>query len=123
MKKYPAFLFTVLALTLSVAHAEEHQGYSRNVLDKAGNGFANIITAPLEIPKNMINTANQSNAIYGIFGGIIKGTVHMAGRMGVGVADLITAPIPTKSIVYPVLIWDDFDVDTQYTDVFRLSDE
>ncbi len=123
MKRCPLFLLIVLVLSISTVYAEEHESYPRGVLDKAGNGFANLISAPLELPKNIINTTNKSNIVYGVVGGIFKGFVHMAGRMGVGLVDLITAPIPTKPIIHPPLIWDDFDVDTQYGDVLRLPNE
>ncbi len=121
MKKGLICLFAALAV--SVGHAEEHEGYSNDVLNKASGGFGNIISAPLEIPKNIINTTNDSNILYGIFGGLLKGTVNTAGRLGVGLVDFVTAPIPTKPIVEPVQIWEDFDVDTQYGDVFRLPAE
>lgn len=99
----------------------KQSSYGEKVANKALNGFANLVTSPLEIPKNIINTMNQSNFFYGLFGGIIKGLVNTAGRMGVGIADLVTFPLPTKPIAYPMYIWDDFDVDTTYGEVFRLN--
>lgn len=123
MKKKAIFLSVVLAMSVSVTQAEEHGTYERGVMQKAGNGFANLTTAPLEIPKNIINTTNESNIIFGVFGGMLKGTVNMMGRMGVGLVDLVTAPIPTQPIIHPVLVWDDFDVDTQYGKVLRLPKE
>ncbi|MDD5580642.1 MAG: exosortase system-associated protein, TIGR04073 family [Methylobacter sp.] len=98
-----------------------HQSYGDKVGLKTINAFANLTTGWLEIPKNIINTTNQSNFFYGVFGGLLKGIVNTAGRMGVGIADLITAPIPTKPITRPVRVWDNFDVDTTYGDVFRLD--
>ena len=97
------------------------QSYGEKVANKALNAFANIATSPLELPKNIINTMNQSNFFYGVFGGFLKGLVNLMGRMGSGIADFITIPLPTKPIVYPVYIWDDFDVDTSYGEVFRLD--
>lgn len=95
--------------------------YGGKVGRKASSAFANLTTGWLEIPKNMINTSNQSNVFYGIVGGLFKGVVNMAGRLGVGVADLITIPIPTQPIAYPIYVWDDFDVDTSYGEAFRLD--
>jgi len=95
--------------------------YGGKVGRKASSALANLTTSWLEVPKNMINTTNQSNVFYGIVGGLFKGLVNMAGRLGVGVADLITIPLPTKPVAYPVYIWEDFDVDTSYGDVFRLD--
>jgi putative exosortase-associated protein (TIGR04073 family) len=100
-----------------------HYDYGNEIGHKALNGFANLTTATLEIPKNIINTSNQSNIFYGIFGGLFKGMVNIGGRMAVGLTDLITFPIPTKPIAYPLYIWDDFDVDTSYGDLFRLQDK
>ncbi len=100
----------------------QHRSYGAKVGNKALNGFANLTTCALEIPKNIINTTNKSNIVYGVVGGLFKGLVHTAGRIGVGVADLVTIPLPTKPIAQPEYIWDDFDVDTSYGPVFRLYD-
>lgn len=99
------------------------QSYGERVGEKAVNSFANLATGWLEMPKNVINTMNHSNIIYGFTGGLAKGMIHTAGRMGVGIADLITLPLATKPIIYPLYIWDDFDVDTVYGDVMRLHQE
>ena len=100
---------------------QQQSSYGEKIGNKALNAFANVTTSPLEIPKNIINTMNQSNFFYGVFGGFLKGLVNTLGRTGCGIADLITLPIPTKPIAYPVYIWDDFDVDTTYGEVFRLD--
>ncbi len=110
-------------MSSSSLFAEEQQSYGSKVGHKALSGFTNIITAVLEVPKNIINTTNQSNIAYGTVGGLAKGILNTAGRLSSGVADLITAPLPTKPIVQPSQIWDDFDVDTSYNKVFRLDEE
>ncbi|MDD1612024.1 MAG: exosortase system-associated protein, TIGR04073 family [Methylococcaceae bacterium] len=99
------------------------QSYGERVGEKALSSFANIATGWLEMPKNIINTTNQSNVIYGFIGGLAKGMVYTAGRMGVGVADLVTLPLATKPILYPLYIWEDFDVDTSFGDVMRLHEQ
>jgi len=95
--------------------------YGSKVGNKALNAFANLTTGMLEIPKNIINTTNKSNIFYGVVGGLFKGLVHTGGRIGVGIADLVTIPLPTKPIAHPLYVWDDFDVDTTYGPVFRLD--
>ena len=107
---------------ISKAHNLRQESYGEKVGNKALNAFANITTSPLEMPKNIINTMNQSNFFYGVFGGFLKGLVNVMGRAGCGIADLITFPLPTQPIVYPVYIWDNFDVDTTYGEVFRLDE-
>jgi putative exosortase-associated protein (TIGR04073 family) len=98
------------------------QSYGERISEKAVSSFANLATGWLEMPKNVINTTNQSNIIYGFTGGLAKGMIHTAGRMGVGIADLITLPLATKPMIYPLYIWEDFDVDTNYGDVMRLHE-
>ena len=100
---------------------QKQSSYGKKIGNKALNAFANLTTSPLELPKNIINTMNQSNFFYGVFGGFIKGLVNTLGRTGCGIVDLITFPLPTKPIAYPVYIWDDFDIDTTYGEVFRLD--
>jgi putative exosortase-associated protein (TIGR04073 family) len=109
------------AAPVTQADQLQSRSYGSKVGNKALNAFANLVTSPLEIPKNIINTTNKSNIIYGAVGGLFKGMIHTVGRIGVGVADLITIPIPTKPIAQPVYIGDNFDVDTSYGPVFRLD--
>lgn len=109
------------AKPVSRTNETQHRSYGSKVGHKALNAFANLTTGVLEIPKNIINTTNQSNIIYGVVGGLFKGMVHTGGRIGVGIADLVTIPLPTQPIAQPEYIWDDFDVDTSYGPVFRLD--
>ena len=55
-----------------------------------------------------------SNFIYGFSGGILEGFFNALGGTGAGLLDLVTVAISTKPYVYPVYIWDDFDVKTTY---------
>ncbi len=136
MKKYsPALLSALLISALmmfspltqadeeQVDNARQEQSYGDKVGEKALSGFTNINTALLEIPKNIINTTNESNVAFGFVGGLTKGLLNTMGRVMAGVADLVTAPIITKPIVRPDRIWDDFDTDTTYGQVFRLDNE
>lgn len=137
MKKYSPVLLSVLLISslmmfapLTQADEEKvdnvstEQSYGDQVGEKAFSGFTNINTAILEIPKNVINTTNESNnLIYGVTGGVLKGLLHTAGRLLTGFTDLVTAPIITKPIVQPDPIWQDFDAETTYGKVFRLDNE
>ncbi len=130
---YVTLLFACLFISYTpITHSEmQQQNYDNALPDNASYGtkignkaliaFANITTSPLELPKNIINTMNQSNFFYGVFGGFLKGLVNTLGRTGCGIADLLTFPLPTKPVAHPLYIWDDFDVDTTYGDVYRLN--
>jgi putative exosortase-associated protein (TIGR04073 family) len=99
--------------------------YSEKVANKATNGAINLVTAPLEIPKSIINDINGewSNIFFGLVGGVLEGTINTAGRAAFGLADLVLSPLPTKPIVQPQYVWDDFyETKTTYKDIFRLDD-
>jgi putative exosortase-associated protein (TIGR04073 family) len=115
-------LFTAyVPATWADQQPEQQRGYFSKVGHKGLNAIANLAASPLEIPKNVVNTSNKSNVFYGIVGGVFKGAVNTAGRIGVGVFDLVTLPLPTKPIAQPVYIWDDFSVDSTYGPAFRLD--
>lgn len=100
------------------------QRYRRQVGDKALSGITNMVTGPLELPKNIINLYNEpdGNIIFGTIGGVIKGSLDATGRIMAGFGDLITAPLPTQKVVQPEYVWDDFDQANTYGKVFRLVD-
>jgi putative exosortase-associated protein (TIGR04073 family) len=102
----------------------EGRRYRRQVGDKALNGITNMVSGPLELPKNVINLYNDpdGNIIFGTIGGVIKGSLDATARIMAGFGDLITAPLPTKRVVQPEYIWDDFDQSNTYGKVFRLVD-
>ncbi|MGR8929235.1 MAG: exosortase system-associated protein, TIGR04073 family [Gammaproteobacteria bacterium] len=96
------------------AQADQAESYGDIVGRKVASGFGNIVSAPAEIPKNVIIVNNESNFAYGFVGGTFKGIFLMAGRVGVGLLDLLTAPIPTYPIVDPLFVWDDFYAETTF---------
>jgi len=114
---------SMLSNRANTASVSPPLSYGEKIADKGLNALANLTTAPLEIPKSVINTMNKSNFFYGLVGGFVKGIVNMLGRTGCGVADLVTLPIPTQPIISPVYIWDDFDKETTYGAVMRWDKE
>jgi len=114
----------LMAVSLSASlpiQADEPESYGQTFGRKVVNGLANITTSSMEIPKSIILVNNRSNVIYGFIGGTFKGLLNMGGRIGVGVLDLVSAPIPTQPIVYPLYVWDNFDVETTYGPALRTS--
>ncbi|CAD6873540.1 exosortase system-associated protein, TIGR04073 family [Methylomonas fluvii] len=125
MNRNTRTLATVLSaaflLTSLPSLAEETETYGETFGRKLTTGLANIATSSLEIPKNIILINNQSNVIYGFIGGTFKGLLNMGGRIGVGVLDLVSSPIPTQPIVHPLYVWDNFNAETTYGKAFRPS--
>lgn len=76
---------------------------------KSGRGLCNVILSPFEIPNQMVNEAKRHDTIGGSLGGYLTGIPVGCGwmiyRLGVGLYDFITAPIPTptydKSYIEP----------------------
>lgn len=101
--------------------AQAGENYGIKAAKKLGIGLANIATCWLEVPKTMINTYNQTNFVFGMTGGLAKGLVNTGGRVFTGALDVATFPLPTKPVPQPALIWEDFDRDTNYGEVFRLD--
>jgi len=112
---------TLLTITSSAYADIPQESYSEIFVRKLASGFANIATGLLEVPKNMINDTNQSNFVYGTAGGIIEGSIASVGRIGTGIMDLLSAPLPTQPSVYPLYVWDDFDATTTFGPIFRLE--
>lgn len=93
---------------------EQTESYGQIVGRKLLSGFGNIATGVVELPKNIIIVNNESNFAYAFSGGTIKGILHSVGRVGVGIVDLVSAPIPTYPIMDPAFVWDDFYTETTY---------
>ncbi len=116
-----AVLFSI-ALSTAAAQADEHKSYGKRFGHKIVNGFSNMALSVLEIPKNIINTTNQSNIFYGLTGGLAKGIINTVGRTAAGATDFITSPLPTKQFVEPAYPWQEyFEKDTTYGQVFNID--
>lgn len=113
---------TEIAATVERVQSRQPCTYGQKVNEKALRSLSNLEIGMMEIPKSVINVTNESNIFYGFTGGVIKGFINTMGRIGTGIADLVSLPIPTKPIANPINVWDDFDADTQYNPVFRTDE-
>ncbi|MGZ8217033.1 exosortase system-associated protein, TIGR04073 family [Methylomagnum sp.] len=114
-----AFSAAMLLLTGPGAMAAEtDNGYGEAVGQKLGSGFSNLTLGMLEVPKNIISTSNQTNLLFGITGGTIKGMAHAMGRAFSGIVDIVSAPMGNKPITNPPYVWQNWYVDTQYGPYF-----
>lgn len=115
------FLSATAALVMS-STSMASDNYGHDVGMKLGSGLSNLALGWVEFPKNMINTTNETNVIFGLSGGFLKGGLHTLGRIASGLVDVITFPLPTQPITNPNFVWQDFGVETQYGPVFQLKD-
>lgn len=120
-------LASIFLVFSSVSYAHEANDtstktYGKKIGDKTLRSFANITLGVIEIPKNIIIISNRTNLLYGLTGGTGLGVLNTAGRISVGLLDLLTFPLATKPIAQPVYPWDNYLlVDTSYNDMFVLD--
>ena len=88
--------------------------YTARLGAKLGNGIANAATGIAEIPKGVMVANREQGPAYAATAGFVTGMVHMLGRTLCGAYDLVTFMIPTKPIITPDYVWQDFDRGTSY---------
>jgi putative exosortase-associated protein (TIGR04073 family) len=98
---------------------QKPESYGTIISTKLGSGFSNIGLCFVELPKNVINTTNDTNLALGLTGGVLKGVLHMVGRAMAGTVDTLTFPIPTVPITNPPFVWQDYQMETRYNPMFK----
>jgi putative exosortase-associated protein (TIGR04073 family) len=111
--------YGAIAETADNLQSQAPCSYGRKINEKGLRSVANLLLSFPELPKGVINVTNDSNIFFGLTGGFLKGVINTSGRLAAGVVDLVTLPIPTKPIAYPLYAWEDFDQDTRYESLFR----
>ena len=102
-------------VTASPGFADDHkQSYLSGFTQKVSQGFFNVTTGFIELPKNIVNISSDSNIFVGMTWGTIRGVAHSVSRTVIGAAELITSPIPTDDYITPPYVWERFSEDTRY---------
>lgn len=114
MKKIFKSLLILSALFFSSPYAAMADNYPEKAVGKLGNGIANAVGGFMEIPKNVIIASHSEGPVYGVTAGLIAGILHTLGRTVYGTVDMVTFMIPTKPLINPDYIWNDFDRMTSY---------
>ncbi len=113
-----ALLATVLGL--SVVFNAAASSYPARIGAKLGTGIANATTGIVEIPRTIRIANRLEGPAYAASAGLMTGIVHMLGRTLSGTLDLLTFMIPTKPIVKPDYVWQDFSKETTYRSTWEL---
>lgn len=95
----------------AVAFADD---YGSQAAAKFSRGIINLATGWLEVPKNISNESQKSNAGVGLTYGTVKGSIHTVGRTAAGALDTVTFFVPSKSFVHSDQVWNDFNTETTY---------
>lgn len=115
-KKITTCLLFGTLLTASSVFADDHQSqsYPSQFGSKLTQGFANMTTGFIEVPKNIVNITHEQNIFVGATWGLFRGIWEGVNRTTIGVAEFITSPIPTSDYITPPYVWQRFSEDTRY---------
>ena len=109
------FCFVASASALEISKTEDMDHHK--MWHKFKRGVINVVTAPVEIPKNMkaeYKTADEGKTgskVVSTVGGAVKGMAYMGGRLGSGLWDMITfaqaVPKDYKPLMTPEYVCED----------------
>lgn len=106
MSRHKVWKMVLVLFVISVIIAMAVPSYAANAGGKLRRGLANFATGWVEIPTAMDKSIKESNPVFGVLVGAVKGTVKGLVRTAAGVYDTVTFPIPPydKSWVEPEFI-------------------
>ncbi|SCX63190.1 exosortase system-associated protein, TIGR04073 family [Nitrosospira sp. Nsp1] len=103
-----SLLLLSATLFFSSQAAAGEDGYFKGVGVKLGHGAMNAVTGVAEVPRNMLYESNDKGIGYGLTTGLFKGIGYGVGRTAAGFIDLATFFIPSKPIIAPGYVWENF---------------
>ena len=68
--------------------------WAQDPIHKMGRGVVNVLTGWIEVPKQLHLGAQQENPVTGIGQGLFKGVSLTVLRLGTGIFEALTFPIP-----------------------------
>ena len=110
------FLFTsVISLFTPYSQANDNGiSYPAIIAGKLGIGLINTATGIIEIPKSMMVESAKDGIGMGLSLGFVQGMTNMMGRTLIGMLDVVSFPIPTKPLITPAVVFQDFGQPTTY---------
>ena len=103
LKKSVLFVLAGMLILAQGLRADEPPYAEDNPASKLGRGIVNVISSPGEYvlqTKKLMET-NDPRTAY--FGGILQGTCHMIKRIGGGIYEVVTFPIPIPKKYKPLM--------------------
>lgn len=108
MKTILKSLLLLSATLFFSSQAAAEDSYLKGVGIKLGHGAMNAVSGIAEVPRNMLYESNDKGIGYGLTTGLFKGIGYGVGRTGAGFLDLATFFIPSKPIIAPGYVWENF---------------
>ena len=84
----------IAAITCLIVGGMGESAWAQDPIHKMGRGVVNVLTGWLELPKQISLGKEEENPVVGIGKGLLKGAGLALLRMGVGVYEAVTFPIP-----------------------------
>ena len=107
---------TVIMMFFAVTLFAEESYLTSRPMKKLKRGAINVVTAPLEIPKEIKQHWDEGGTdpikktAY-LFGGLVKGITYAVGRVGSGLWDIVTLnldiPGNNEPLMKPDYVWAD----------------
>ena len=107
---------TVIMMFFAVASFAEDSYLTSRPMKKFKRGVINVVSAPLEIPKEIKKHWDESGThpikkTVCLFGGLVKGLIYTVGRVGSGAWDVFTLnldiPGNNEPLMKPDYVWAD----------------
>lgn len=114
MNKNKILTACVLTGALMTAQSVHAESYLSGFTNKLSQGFANMATGFIEIPKNVINITDEDNIFVGMTWGVLRGAAHGVSRTLVGGIEFLSSPIPSSEFAAPAYAWERFSEDSRY---------
>lgn len=113
MRKRIIMVLVGALVVTSGCFAASSDAYGYTALQKLARGTANIVTAPLEIIRNVYIENQYENILYGTTVGLGKGLFKTLTRFGSGLIDALTFPFEfpkefREPIVEPEYAWEEW---------------
>ena len=86
---------TIIALLVSVSSlCASPRSWAQDPIHKMGRGLVNVLTGWLELPKQVHLGSQRDHPVTGVGWGLVKGAKLLILRVGVGIFEAATFPIP-----------------------------
>ncbi|MFQ3671648.1 MAG: exosortase system-associated protein, TIGR04073 family [Verrucomicrobiia bacterium] len=94
-------LTLALVLVAAVSYGDIQMPKKPNFYDRAGQGLANLVLAPVEILDSMWVLTMEEGPTVGFTKGFVQGVSRMSMDVFVGAFELVTSPFPIAPIKQP----------------------
>lgn len=84
----------VVGLALGLIVAGGSPAAAQDPIHKMGRGVVNVLTGWIELPKQLHMGSQEDNPVVGLGSGLLKGAGLAVLRMGTGVYEAVTFPLP-----------------------------